>query len=89
MDYLPLLGEFLGSWLLVLSILATGNYIVIGFTLALVIFLLSKTSGGHVNPAVTLAFFLKGSLSTAELVGYLVAQMLGGAVSFYTYKVLA
>jgi aquaporin Z len=69
--------------------LATGNFAVIGATLAVVIYLLGKISGGHVNPAVSLAFYLKGALSMTEFVGYVVAQLLGGAVSYYTYKVFA
>ena len=89
MDYFPLIGEFLGTWLFLLSILATGNSAVIGATLALVIYLLATTSGGHVNPAVSLAFYLKGSLSIAEFAGYVVAQLLGGAVSYYTFKAFA
>ena len=59
MNVLPLFAEFLGTFLFVLSILVTGNAVVIGATLALIVWLLSKISGGHVNPAVTLAFFLK------------------------------
>ena len=86
MNVLPLLAEFLGTFLFVLSILVTGNAVVIGATLALIVWLLSKISGGHVNPAVTLTFFLKGSISTNELVGYLGSQFLGGVASLYTYR---
>jgi glycerol uptake facilitator-like aquaporin len=86
MNVLPLIAEFLGTFLFVMSILVTGNAIVIGATLALIVWLLSKISGGHVNPAVTLAFFLKGSMSSNEFVGYLGSQLLGGVASVYTYK---
>lgn len=85
--YLELLAEFLGALLLVLSIFVTGNAIVIGATLALVVFLLGSTSGAHVNPAVSLAFWLKGALSNLELAGYMAAQLLGGAAALYTYRV--
>lgn len=85
---LPLIGEFLGTFLFVLSILVSGNPLVIGAVLALVIWLLSKISGGHVNPAVSVAFLLKGNLSFMELVGYTVAQLLAATASIYTYKAL-
>jgi len=88
MTVLPLIGEFLGTFLFVLSILVTGNPAVIGAVLALVIWLLSKISGGHVNPAVSLAFLLKGNLSYTEMVGYTLAQLLAAAASVYTYKAL-
>jgi len=87
-DYLTLLAEFLGTFLFTLSILVTGNPLVIGATLAFIIWLLSKVSGGHVNPAVSFAFFLKGSLSNAEFAGYTASQLLGAASSFYVFKAL-
>jgi aquaporin Z len=84
---LPLLAEFLGTFLLVLSIIASGgNAWVIGGTLAVVILLVGSMSGAHVNPAVSLAMFLKGSLSTQELGAYVVVQLLGGAASLYAYN---
>jgi aquaporin Z len=85
----PYLAEFMGTFALLLSIFATGNFAVIGATLALVIFLIGGVSGGHVNPAVSLAMYVKGSLSVTELVGYAVSQLLGAVAGFYTYKALA
>jgi glycerol uptake facilitator-like aquaporin len=87
-DVLPLIGEFLGTFLFLMSILVVGNPLVIGGVLALVIWLLSKTSGGHVNPAVSLAFYLKGSLSNMEYIGYMGAQFAAAIAALYTYKAL-
>lgn len=89
MDFLPLLAEFLGTFLLLISILATGNALIIGLTLALVIFLVGGLSGAHVNPAVSLTMFIKGSLSVSELVGYIVVQLAGGAAALYVFNALA
>ncbi len=85
----PLLAEFLGTFLLLTAIFATGNFLAIGATLALVVFLFGNISGGHVNPAVSLAMYLKGALSTTELVLYVVAQAAGAAASLYTYNAFA
>ena len=52
MNTLPFLVEFLGTFLLLISILATGNAFIIGATLALIILLVGGISGAHVNPAV-------------------------------------
>jgi glycerol uptake facilitator-like aquaporin len=89
-DSVALLAEFLGTFLLVLSILASGgNAYAIGGTLAVVILLIGKLSGGHVNPAVSAAMYAKGSLSLNEFAAYAVSQVAGGVASLYAYRVFA
>lgn len=41
---------------------------------------LGKESGAHINPAVTLGFWLMGKLKARHLLGYVVAQLAGAAV---------
>ena len=90
MKYNSLIAEFLGTLLLVLSILASGgNALFVGLTLAVVIFFAANTSGGHVNPAVSLAMYLRKRMSLHDLMSYIVAQMLGGATSVFLFKMLA
>lgn len=87
---LPLLAEFLGTFLLILSILASGgNPFVIGATLALIVLLIGKLSGAHVNPAVSLAMLVKGSLTAMEFASYTAVQLLGGVASVYAYNAFA
>jgi hypothetical protein len=38
---------------------------------------LGRLSGAHINPAVSLAFWLEGKLAWRDLLGYMLAQMLG------------
>ncbi|BAP88226.1 major intrinsic protein [Burkholderiales bacterium GJ-E10] len=40
---------------------------------------LGKESGAHINPAVTLAFWLMGKLKARHLLGYVLAQLAGAA----------
>jgi len=89
MFVLPLLAEFLGTFLLIMSILVTGNALVIGGTLALLVLLLGGVSGAHVNPAVSVAMLLKGAISSMEFATYSVSQCAGAAAAYYAYKVLA
>jgi aquaporin Z len=79
MRTLPLVAEFLGTFFLLASILVTGNFLVIGGALAAIVFLIGGISGAHVNPAVSLAFYMKGALSMTELVTYSAVQLAGAA----------
>jgi aquaporin Z len=80
------LVEFLGAIFFVYVILATGNPIAIGASLALVILLTQSISGGYINPAVSIVMASAGQLSTKDLIPYCVAQILGGLTALELYK---
>jgi aquaporin Z len=81
------LTEFIGTFFLVLTIGCTvvGNQagviapLAIGASLMVMIFAGGHISGGHYNPAVTLAVWLRGKCDTKDVVPYMVSQ-LGGAL---------
>ena len=90
LDSVALMSEFFGTFLLVLVIFASGgNALAIGGALALIVFLIGKRSGAHVNPAVSLAMYVKGALSYTDLLAYMAVQLAGGVASLYTYRVFA
>ena len=78
--------EFLGATFFIYIILATGNPLAIGAALTLVLILTSSVSGGHINPAVTIAMAAAGKIQTSEVVPYCLAQILGGLVALEIYK---
>jgi len=80
------LAEFLGTLFFVYVILATGNPLAIGASLALVILLTMNISGGHMNPAVSVVMASLGKISTADLMPYIIAQILGALVALELYK---
>jgi aquaporin Z len=80
------LVEFLGAVVFVYVILATGNPVAIGAALALIILLAANISGGHINPAVSIAMASAGKLPTAEIVPYVVSQVFGALVALEIYK---
>jgi aquaporin Z len=89
-DGLVLLAEFLGTFLLTLSVFASGGaWWAVGGTLALIVLLIGKLSGGHVNPAISAAVYFKGALSLQELAAYVGCQVAGAVSSFYVYRVFA
>ncbi len=57
--------------------------IALGFGLSLMamVYLVGPVSGCHLNPAVSLAFFLKKKISATTFAGYVLAQVVGAAVA--------
>lgn len=80
------LVEFIGVALFVYVILAIGNPLATGAALALIILIAAPISGGHINPAVSVAMAASGRLPMADLFPYVIAQVLGGLVALQLYK---
>lgn len=80
------LVEFLGAAFFIYVIFATGNPLAIGAALALTILLTSQISGGHINPAVTIAMASAGKLPVSEVLPYCMAQIFGGLTALQLYK---
>ncbi|HEX7576884.1 MAG TPA: aquaporin, partial [Verrucomicrobiae bacterium] len=87
------LVEFIGTFFLVLTVGMTvidpgaGALapLAIGSALMLMVYAGGHVSGGHYNPAVTLAVWLRGRCPTGDVPAYLVAQVVGAvAASFLT-----
>ena len=79
------LVEFLGTMFLMYVIFATGNWLAIGFGLAIPVLLGGAISGGSFNPAVTIALYASGKLSQADVLPYIIVEILGALAAFYTY----
>jgi len=80
------LVEFLGTMFLVFVIFATGNWLAIGAALAIGVMLGGAISGGAFNPAVTISLYAAGKLSKADVMPYIIVQILGGLAAFHAYK---
>ena len=80
------LVEFVATLFFMYVILATGNPLAIGAALALIILVAGKLSGGHVNPAVSVAMVSAGKLNVNDLLPYIIAQILGALTALQVYK---
>ena len=78
--------EFLGTMFLVFVIFTTGNYLAIGAALAFAVLLGGAISGGAFNPAVAISLYASGKLSQADLIPYILVEILGALAAFYAYK---
>jgi len=80
--------EFIGTFFLVFVIGMVvlggkGDFapLAIGSVLMVMIYAGGHVSGAHYNPAVTLAVLLRGKISTAEAIVYMIAQILGACIA--------
>ena len=80
------LVEFLGTTFFIFVIISIGHPVAIGAALTLAILLGGKISGGHFNPAVSIAMAIAGKLKLENLLLYIMEQVSGGAVAYQLYK---
>lgn len=97
MNKKALLAEFIGTFALVLcgtgaivfndtsqfQIGYFGIALMFGITVSLMIFIFGKTSGAHINPAVTLSLWLAGKFEYRSILPYMTVQFLGSFVASY------
>jgi aquaporin Z len=84
------LTEFIGTFFLTLTVCLTvlGKVpmapLAIGASLMVMVYMGGHVSGGHYNPAVSLAVALRGKLSGGDFLAYLAAQFAGAIVAALT-----
>jgi aquaporin Z len=95
-----LVAEFVGTFALVLvgggavvlavngSLDAVGVALAHGLVLAIMVSVSTHTSGGHLNPAVSIALWVTGKLPSMRTVAYLVTQLVASIVAAFLLKYL-
>lgn len=90
------LAEFIGTFFLVLTVGMTviepgaGAFapLAIGSVLAVMVYATGPISGGHLNPAVTLAVWMRGKCATSDVAPYIAAQIAAGALAALVVRYL-
>ena len=75
------LMEFIGTMFLVLAVTLSGNPIAIGVMLMVMVYMGGHVSGGHYNPAVTLAVWMRGKIEAKHALAYWLSQVLGAFIA--------
>lgn len=92
-----LLAELLGTATLTLAVFGASKSavgipyfvaIAVGLALALIVSMFGNSSGAHVNPAVTLAFWTLKKIDTLTAALYIAMQFAGAAVALRLYEYL-
>lgn len=80
-------AEFIGTFLLAsIIIVGQGQPIFVLFGLVGIVLMIGAVSGAHVNPAVTVAAWVTKRIGWLRALGYIIVQVLGAIVAFYTLK---
>lgn len=90
------IAEFIGTFFLVLTIGCTGigassgviAPLAIGAALTVMVFAGGHISGAHYNPAVTLGVWIRGRLKAADVLPYIVSQLVAAAAAAAIVKLL-
>ena len=80
------LTELIGTFFLVLTVVLSVHYnsipgLAIGAVLMTMVYMGGPISGGHYNPGVSLGVAVRGKLSYGQMVGYWIAQLVGGILA--------
>lgn len=95
--FASLTAELIGTGLLTLVVLSVaqvtggiGYYIsfAVGIVLALLVIVFGPVSGGHFNPAITLAMWTVRQVSTIKTVLYVAVQLIGALLAYLLFKYL-
>ena len=86
MENIKYIVELLGTFFFLSVILNSSNENLIkpfgiAATLLACIFFAGKISGAHLNPAVTLAVYLKDNTELNVVIGYIIAQLIGAGLA--------
>ncbi len=91
------LVELVGTFFLVLTVACTGLLgadgviapLAIASALMVMVYAGGHISGGHYNPAVSFAAAIRGALCWTQLIPYIIAQVLGGALAVLVFNCMA
>lgn len=94
-----LVAEFIGTFMLVSAVcgagamgMISGSYLhvamAVGITVMAMAFAVGHVSGGHFNPAVTCGLIAAGRHPMSDLIPYIIAQALGGAVAALIFSLI-
>jgi aquaporin Z len=77
--------EFIATFIFLSVIIINGSPIAISVALLAMLYFSGNITGGHINPAITAMFYMKGELSMCDSIFYIGSQVLGAAAAYYFY----
>jgi len=81
--------ELIGTFFLTVAISFTGNPLAIGLMFMAMIYMGQSVSGGHYNPAITLAVYLRGKMKSNLVLGYMISQLFGALLAVLLFNMVS
>ena len=98
MNAQALLAEMVGTFVFLSCVLCTtsnsseSSYflapIVIMFGIVAGLYISSKISGGHLNPAISIMLYFRGNIPLLSTIGYIISQIIGGLLALVVHSYL-
>lgn len=86
---LPLLFEYLGTFLLVFIAMITTNPFILGLSFTTAILLMGKYNEGLTNPAISYSKYLQSKMSLKEFLSIIAVQFFATISSYAVYSFVA
>jgi|UniRef100_A0A6C0IFK6 hypothetical protein len=86
---LPLLYEYLGTFLLVFIVMITTNPFIVGLSFTIIILLIGKFNRGMSNPAISYSMYLQSKISLQEFLSIVAVQFIAALSSYGVYTIVA
>lgn len=80
--------ELVGTFFLTVAVTLTGNPIAIGLMLVGLMYIGAHISGGHYNPAVSLAAYLRKKIDINEMLWYMAMQVIGALLGMWLFALI-
>ena len=80
------IAEAVGSFIFFAIVLTKGDPIFISIALFIGILIASIGSQGHLNPAITAMYYMKGTNTAEESIGYVISQLVGAVIAVQWYN---
>jgi aquaporin Z len=77
--------EFIATFIFLSIIIITNNPIAIAVALLAMLYFSGNITGGHINPAITTMFYIKGDIKLNDTIFYIGSQFLGAIAAYYFY----
>jgi glycerol uptake facilitator-like aquaporin len=80
------IGEFIGTFILILVVIVTQNWILIGITLGLIILIGQQFYKTSFNPASSIAHYANNDITLTDLFIYITIEIVASVTAYMVYK---